>query len=97
MGATAESTTVREHPPHEDIRVNRIDRTSGPSVGPASPELARGALKQRVKPTLGGNNGAHSLSASAPVGIQVIGYGAYTRYQYPGGLDLDATAPPPAK
>lgn len=44
-----------------------------------------------------GNNGAHSLSASAPVGIQVIGYGAYTSYQYPGGLDLDAIAPPPAK
>ena len=44
-----------------------------------------------------GNNGAHTLSASAPVGIQVIGYGAYTSYQYPGGLDLDAIAPPPAK
>jgi hypothetical protein len=44
-----------------------------------------------------GNGGAHSLSASAPVGIQVIGYGAYTSYQYPGGLDLNAIAPPPAK
>lgn len=44
-----------------------------------------------------GKNGAHTLSASAPVGIQVIGYGAYTSYQYPGGLDLDAIAPPPAK
>jgi hypothetical protein len=44
-----------------------------------------------------GNNGAHTLTASAPVGIQVIGYGAYTSYQYPGGLDLDAIAPPPPK
>lgn len=43
------------------------------------------------------NGGAHVLTASAPVGIQVIGYGAFTSYQYPGGLDLDAIAPPPAK
>lgn len=42
-----------------------------------------------------GNNGAHVLTASAPVGIQVIGYGAYTSYQYPGGLNLVAIAPPP--
>ncbi|WP_437589444.1 IgGFc-binding protein [Sorangium sp. So ce1000] len=42
-----------------------------------------------------GNGGAHVLTASAPVGIQVIGYGAYTSYQYPGGLNLVAIAPPP--
>ena len=28
------------------------------------------------------------LTATAPVGIQVIGYGSYTSYQYPGGLNL---------
>ena len=44
-----------------------------------------------------GNGGAHVLTATAPVGIQVMGYGAYTSYQYPGGLDLDVIAPPPAK
>ena len=44
-----------------------------------------------------GNGGAHLLTATAPVGIQVIGYGAYTSYQYPGGLNLDAIAPPPPK
>jgi IgGFc binding protein len=44
-----------------------------------------------------GNGGAHSLSATAPIGIQVMGYGAYTSYQYPGGLNLDAIAPPPPK
>ncbi len=34
------------------------------------------------------------LTASAPVGIQVLGYGAYTSYQYPGGLNLvDHRAP----
>ena len=42
-----------------------------------------------------GNNGAHVLTATAPVGIQVVGYGNYTSYQYPGGLNLDAIAPPP--
>ena len=44
-----------------------------------------------------GNNGSHSLTSSAPVGIQVMGYGLYTSYQYPGGSDLTAIAPPPVK
>jgi hypothetical protein len=39
--------------------------------------------------------GAHVLEASAPVGLQVLGYGEYTSYQYPGGLDLKVIAPPP--
>jgi IgGFc binding protein len=42
-----------------------------------------------------GNNGAHVLQATAGVGIQVIGYGQYTSYQYPGGLDLALIAPAP--
>jgi hypothetical protein len=42
-----------------------------------------------------GANGAHVLTSSAGVGIQVIGYGQYTSYQYPGGLNLDVIAPPP--
>lgn len=44
-----------------------------------------------------GNHGAHVLTASAPVGLQVLGYGAYTSYQYPGGLNLGKIAPPPVK
>ena len=28
-----------------------------------------------------GNGGAHLLTATAPIGIQVMGYGAYTSYQ----------------
>ncbi len=39
--------------------------------------------------------GSHVLTASAPVGIQVLGYGLYTSYQYPGGLNLGAIAPVP--
>jgi hypothetical protein len=43
----------------------------------------------------GGNGGAHVLTATSPVGIQVMGYGSYTSYQYPGGLNLTTIAPPP--
>ncbi len=39
--------------------------------------------------------GSHLLTASAPVGVQVSGYGDSTSYQYPGGLKLDAIAPVP--
>ena len=42
-----------------------------------------------------GNNGAHVLTSSEAVGIQVIGYGSYTSYQYPGGMNLRTIAPPP--
>ncbi len=41
--------------------------------------------------------GAHRLESSLPVGIQVYGYGSYTTYQYPGGLNLKTIAPPPLK
>ena len=44
-----------------------------------------------------GQQGAHVLVASQPVGIQVVGYGAYTSYMYPGGLDLQPIAPPPPR
>lgn len=44
-----------------------------------------------------GNLGAHQLTSDKPVGIQVMGYGQYTSYQYPGGSDLTAIAPPPVK
>lgn len=46
----------------------------------------------RLSDTTGG---VHVLLADAPVGIQVMGYGRYTSYHYPGGLDLDPIAPPP--
>jgi hypothetical protein len=40
-------------------------------------------------------SGAHTLTGSQPFGIQVMGYGSYTSYQYPGGLDLKVIAAPP--
>ncbi len=36
------------------------------------------------------NDGNHSASSSTPFGISVYGYGDYTSYWYPGGLNLDA-------
>jgi hypothetical protein len=44
-----------------------------------------------------GNDGAHVLVASQPVGLQVVGYGLYTSYQVPGGLNLALIAPPPVQ
>ena len=39
--------------------------------------------------------GAHMLTSAQPVGLQVMGYGSYTSYMYPGGLDLQHISPPP--
>ena len=44
-----------------------------------------------------GKNGAHTLEADASVGLQVVGYGAFTSYQYPGGLDLKQISAAPDK
>jgi hypothetical protein len=49
----------------------------------------------RVKLTTGANAGSHTLESDQPAGLQVLGYGSYTSYQYPGGLDLLVIAPPP--
>ncbi len=39
--------------------------------------------------------GAHVLTSDVPVGLQVLGYGDSTSYQYPGGLKLSSIAPTP--
>jgi hypothetical protein len=41
--------------------------------------------------------GAHVLESDKPIGIQVLGYGEFTSYQYPGGLNLVPIAAPPVK
>jgi hypothetical protein len=35
-----------------------------------------------------GGTGVHRISADAPFGLVVYGYGRFTSYMYPGGLDL---------
>lgn len=42
-----------------------------------------------------GQAGQHVLTSKKPTGIQVVGYGDFTSYQYPGGLNLKLVAPPP--
>ncbi|MGH7297215.1 MAG: IgGFc-binding protein, partial [Polyangiaceae bacterium] len=60
----------------------------------ATPVGASGYAVLRL--ALGASNaGAHVLTATSPVGLQVMGYGSYTSYQYPGGLDLARIAAPP--
>jgi hypothetical protein len=44
-----------------------------------------------------GASGAHTLTSDVPVGIQVMGYGENTSYQYPGGLNLGQITPPPVR
>ncbi len=44
-----------------------------------------------------GVQGAHLLASDVPVGIQVMGFGTFTSYQYPGGSGLEHIAPPPVK
>ncbi|MGH7296432.1 MAG: IgGFc-binding protein [Polyangiaceae bacterium] len=51
-----------------------------------------GILRLKLNNT---GTGAHTLTSSNPVGIQVAGYGSYTSYMYPGGLDLQHISPPP--
>jgi hypothetical protein len=61
---------------------------SGAAVGSSGYDVYR-------VPLGAGQGGAHVLVSTAPVGMQVLGYGAYTSYQYPGGLDLQQIAAPP--
>ncbi len=69
----------------------------GTAVGGFTAVGSSGYGIARYKLGVGSNNGAHTLIASQPVGIQVMGYGLYTSYQYPGGSNLSAIAPPPVK
>jgi IgGFc binding protein len=48
-------------------------------------------------PLSSSGDGAHTLEASKPIGIQVLGYGENTTYHYPGGLNLGTIAPLPPK
>jgi len=51
----------------------------------------------RVDLTKTGHEGAHTLTSAKPVGVQVIGFGENTSFQYPAGLDLELIAAPPPK
>jgi hypothetical protein len=61
------------------------------SASPALIGSGHGIARIQLGPGMGG---AHRLVADQPVGLQVMGYGFATSYQYPGGLDLRGIAPP---
>ncbi len=63
----------------------------------SSPKAIAGDWVVYREPLGAGNQGAHTLRSTQPVGIQVVGYGTATSYQYPGGLNLKGitAAPPP--
>jgi len=73
------------------LNLDGVDLTFGPvAIGMTGYGVNRLQLQA-------GGMGAHVLTASEPVGIQVVGYGNYTSYHYPGGLNLMRIAPPPVK
>lgn len=57
---------------------------------PLSSPLGRGDFAfARVPLGVGATAGDHVVRSNLPVGISVYGYGSFTSYWYPGGLDLD--------
>jgi hypothetical protein len=72
-------------------------RLDGAAVTGAALDIPGSSFKIKRLRMGAGNNGAHTITADKPVGIQVLGYGSYTSYQYPGGLNLKRIAPPPIR
>jgi hypothetical protein len=81
--------------------VHPVDATltldGAPVTSKPRPIGASGFGVNRIRLVDAKNHGAHVISSAVAFGIQVVGYGKYTSYQYPGGLDLKLIAPPPPK
>jgi hypothetical protein len=68
----------------------------GAAVTTALTTIGGGYGVLRITLSAGTMSGAHTLIGTQPFGIQIMGYGIATSYQYPGGLDLKVlSAPPP--
>src|SRR5262249_34428642 len=71
------------------VEVDGAPAGGAPSpVGGAAFGVARIQLHQ-------GEGRAHVVSSDKPVGIQVVGYGPSTSYEYPGGSGLKPITPSP--
>ena len=84
----ADANTPRNVSAYVDLPVNPTAVSETPTAVNSNWSVVRVALSA-------GQNGAHVLNGTMPFGVQVIGYGSYTSYQYPAGLDLAEIAPPP--
>ncbi len=62
-----------------------IDSGEFSAIGDGAYSVARHAV----------DGGAHSLSSNGKFGVVVYGYGLYTSYMYPGGLNLETVIIPP--
>lgn len=69
-----------------------VDGTAVPASAFSAISNGLGVFRVKLGP---GKQGAHTLESTKAVGLQVIGYGAYTSYQYPGGLNLKLISIPP--
>jgi len=63
----------------------------------SSPEVVGDGLAVWRAELSSASGGAHTLKSAMPVGLQAIGYGSYTSYQFPGGLDVKRIALVPPK
>jgi hypothetical protein len=69
-----------------------VMKTDGATVNfPATP-IGGGYSMLRI-PLPAGNGAAHVLESTVPVGLQVMGFGSYTSYQYPGGANVSPISP----
>ncbi len=59
-----------------------------PVPGPAWTPIGQTGWNAARLPLVG-NNADHLISCDPACGVQVYGYGQYTSYWYPGGLDVN--------
>jgi len=82
------------HPVDAKMQLDGIDIMGTPQVIPLVKTQTKQYGVTRL-PLNSATGGSHLLTSDQPVGLQVIGYGSYTSYQYAGGLNLGKIAEPP--
>jgi hypothetical protein len=78
IAPTGTTVTVTDTPTNHTI-------TTGTAIGTSGYYVAHVSLCAN---NLAGCTGNHTATGTAAFGIQVYGYGSYTSYMYPGGLNL---------
>ncbi len=87
-------------PPSSSSRARSAARASS-AANPNAPSTPAAVTMSRrpPAPSPGPASSVHTATGNQPFGIEVYGYGYFTSYMYPGGLDLGVKyfQPPPAK